>query len=191
MSSAPHEGDDASLVALSLQDDQRAFTALMRRHKEKLYRFVRVYVGDADEAYDLVQESFVAAWASLSRYDRDRPFEIWLRRIALNKCRDWGRRRSVRRFFFTARSLDEPGVEAATEISADTDEPRLAALEAAFAKLPAALKEPLVLTALDGLSHKDAAALLGISAKAVETRVYRARAALARELNISPDINEG
>lgn len=189
MNSSAHEGDDASLVALAIQGDQRAFTALMRRHKEKLYRLVRAYVGDADEAYDLVQESFVAAWAALARYDGRRPFEIWLRRIALNKCHDWGRRRAVRRFFFSARSLDEPGVEAASEANVDSEEPRLAALEAAIAKLPATLKEPLVLTALDGLSQKAAAALLGISAKAVETRVSRARAALAQAL--SAVVNEG
>ncbi len=88
MSFAPNESDDASLVALALQGDQRAFSALMRRHKEKLYRFIRAYVGDADEAYDLTQESFVAAWTALSRFDSKRPFHIWLRRIALNKCRD-------------------------------------------------------------------------------------------------------
>lgn len=189
MNSSTHEGDDASLVALALQGNQRAFTTLMRRHKDKLYRFVRAYVGDADEAYDLAQESFVAAWAALSRYDGRRLFEIWLRRIALNKCRDWGRRRAVRRFFFTARSLDEPGVEAAIETSADSDQTRLAALETAIAKLPSALKEPLVLTALDGLSHRDVAEVLGISAKAVETRVHRARAALAQAL--SAFVNEG
>lgn len=191
MSSPPQEGDDASLVALALEGDQRAFSSLMRRHKINLYRFVRVYVGDADEAYDLVQESFVAAWAAMARYDDRRSFEIWLRRIALNKCRDWGRRRAVRRFFFTARSLDEPGVQVATEPSTVADESLLAALEAAIARLPTALKEPLVLTALDGLSHKDVADLLGISVKAVQTRVSRARRALARALSIFADINEG
>ena len=46
----------------------------------------------------------------------------------------WRRRRAVRRFFFSARSLDEPGVEAASEANVDSEEPRLAALEAAIAK---------------------------------------------------------
>ncbi len=183
MSFAPNESDDASLVALALQGDQRAFSALMRRHKEKLYRFIRAYVGDADEAYDLTQESFVAAWTALSRFDSKRPFHIWLRRIALNKCRDWDRRRAVRRFFFTARSLDA-GVDVAApnESPDETNERRLAALDAAIADLPASLKAPLVLTQLDGLSHKDAAILLGITQKAVETRIYRAKALLARAL---------
>lgn len=184
MTAAPIEGDDASLVALVLRGEQRAFTVLMRRHKEKLYRFIRAYVGDADEAYDLTQESFVAAWAGLSRFDSKRSFPIWLRRIALNKCRDWGRRRVVRRFFFAAQSLDTPGIDIAApqEPTGGSQELRLAALDAAIASLPASLKEPLVLTALEGLSHKDAAIFLGITAKAVETRIYRAKALLTRAL---------
>jgi RNA polymerase sigma-70 factor (ECF subfamily) len=56
-------------------------------------------------------------------------------------------------------------------------------LESAITKLPRALKEPLILTALEGLSHKEAAELLGISAKAVEVRVYRAKRRLSEWLN--------
>ena len=57
-------------------------------------------------------------------------------------------------------------------------------LETAIGKLPRQLKEPLVLTMLEGLSHKEAGALLGINAKAVETRVYRAKRQLASMLNL-------
>ncbi|MGZ3344712.1 MAG: RNA polymerase sigma factor, partial [Caulobacteraceae bacterium] len=59
----------------------------------------------------------------------------------------------------------------------------LKALDQAIAALPAALKEPLVLTVLEGLSQKEAGALLGLSAKAVEVRVYRAKRQLAERLD--------
>ena len=98
----PRDRDDADLVVATLNRDERAFSELMRRHKHSLYRFVRSYVGDASEAHDLVQESFVSAWAALSRFEREKPFAVWLRRIALNKCRDWTRRRKVRAFFYEA-----------------------------------------------------------------------------------------
>ena len=55
-------------------------------------------------------------------------------------------------------------------------------LDQAIARLPRRLKEPLILTTLQGLSHKEAAAILGINAKAVEMRVYRARWRLAADL---------
>jgi RNA polymerase sigma factor (sigma-70 family) len=56
---------------------------------------------------------------------------------------------------------------------------RRAALEAAIARLPASIKEPLILTCLEDFSQQAAADLLGVSVKAVETRVYRARRKLA------------
>jgi RNA polymerase sigma-70 factor (ECF subfamily) len=159
----------------------------MGRHKHWLYRFVRRYVGDADESYDVVQDAFVSAMSNLHRYDSSRPFEAWLRRIALNKCRDRARRETVRRAFGLSRRGPEE-----TEQVADTAAPAdltiaasaaMGALDKAIAALPAALKEPLVLTVLEGLSQKEAGALLGISAKAVEVRVYRAKRQLAETLD--------
>ena len=94
------DDSDADLVGQALGGDDHAFTLLMRRHKAGLYRFVRRYVGDADGAVDVVQESFVAAWRALRRFDGRRPFGVWLRAIALNKCRDRGRRQLVRRLAF-------------------------------------------------------------------------------------------
>lgn len=182
--------DDAALIAEAIGGHERAFSVLMRRHKEALYRFVRVYVGDASEAFDLVQETFVAAWTNLKRYDRARPFPAWLRGIALNKCRDWARRRRVRRFFFGAANLDVAGRNvAAPEPTADevAESQQLARLEVAIAALPDALKAPLILAAIDGRSHKEAAAILGLSAKAVEVRVYRARQALKAALSLADD----
>lgn len=184
MTEPPGARDDAALVAVVLAGDSRAFTELMRRHKDAIYRFIRRYVGDADEAYDLVQETFVAAWSALSTFDSAKPMRAWLRRIALNKCRDWTRRRQVRRFFFAAASLDAAGGVAAASVSesAPETERQLTALDRHIAVLPAALKEPLILTQFEGLSHKEAARLLNISPKAIEMRVYRARAQLTAAL---------
>jgi RNA polymerase sigma-70 factor (ECF subfamily) len=181
MNAAP-EGDDGALAARALGGDDRAFTELMRRHKNNLYRFVRGYVGDATEAYDLVQESFVAAWRALDKYDRARSFSVWLKHIAINRCRDWRRRRLVRAFFYAAQDIE--GVQVADgEIPADNDTEReLMRLDAAIAGLPQNLKEPLLLTLLDGLTHKQAGAALGLSAKAVELRIYRAKRALSKAL---------
>src|SRR3546814_15935115 len=58
-------------------------------------------------ALDLVQEAFVAAFDALDRYDQGRPLRTWLARIAINKCRDWARRRAVRRLLNLSASYDE------------------------------------------------------------------------------------
>jgi RNA polymerase sigma factor (sigma-70 family) len=185
--SAAETETDSDIVRRARAGDQRAFSLLMGRHKHWVYRFVRRYVGDADEAYDVVQDAFVSAMSNLHRYDSDRPFDAWLRRIALNKCRDRGRREAVRRAFGLSRKGPED-TEAVADTAAGADQSlasslALKALHQAIAALPAALKEPLVLTVLEGLSQKEAGVLLGLSAKAVEVRVYRAKRHLAERLD--------
>lgn len=178
--------DDAALVAAIRAGDQRAFTQLMRRYKEGLYRFVRGYVGDASEANDLVQEAFVAAWHALARYDTKRSFGVWVKRIAINKCRDWRRRRAVRQFFYKAEDIDRPGLEIAEPVATASErEDDLARLDEAIAALPASLKEPLLLSLTEDLSHRDIGEALGITAKAVEVRLYRAKRALNEALGAS------
>jgi RNA polymerase sigma-70 factor (ECF subfamily) len=177
MTSAAND-KDAALALRAAAGDRTAFNSLVHLHQEPLYRFIRRYVGDADEAYDILQETLVAAWHAVARLDPRRPALAWLRRIALNKCRDWGRRRAVRKFFYGAAPLEDDRVGANSEDAQD-EEAKLARLDAAIARLPAQLKEPLLLTAFEGLSQEQAGAVLGVTAKAIETRIYRARKALA------------
>lgn len=172
---------DGELAALTLAGRQSAFAELIRRHREPIYRLIRGYVGNADDALDLVQECFTAAFVNLDRYDQARPLRAWLSRIAINKCRDWARRRAVRRFLS---SVDASAAEQVPDAApqADTqaaDRQELERLWHAVAQLPRTLKEPLVLRTIEGLSQAETAAVLRISEKAVETRVYRARAKLA------------
>jgi RNA polymerase sigma-70 factor (ECF subfamily) len=174
--------DDAAAVATALAGGQAGFAALMAGHREAVFRMVRGHLGNEADALDVTQDSFVAAFLALRRYDPARPFRAWVLRIALNKCRDWARRRTVRRLFAFALPIDEavavvddgPGPE---DVLASARE--VARIHAAIAALPDALKEPLLLCAVEGLGQEDAAGILGISRKAVETRIYRARQKLA------------
>lgn len=185
MTNAPEEASDETLAARAAGGDRAAFNDLIRRYKEPLYRFIRRYIGDPDDAYDLLQESFISAWSALRRYDPDRPFAPWLRRIALNKCRDFGRRQTVRRAFLRlfALSVGDPAPSdseiAEEELEASA---RLVRLDKAIAGLPAFYKEPLLLTSVQGLSHDEAAKILKTTRKAVEMRLYRARRRLAAML---------
>jgi RNA polymerase sigma-70 factor (ECF subfamily) len=178
---------DAELARRAAAGDDRAYAELVRRYQDDLYRLLRRYVGGADEAYEAVQESFIAAWVALGRYDPGRPFGAWLRTIAINKARDRARRAAVRRLLFRDRSVDddEGQQHAAPDQAADerlVQREQTRALERAVAQLPAKLRGPLVLTVFDGCSHAEAAAILGVSAKTVEMCVHRARKKLAEAL---------
>ncbi len=179
----PADPIDAALAARALAGEQAGFSGLMARHRDAVYRLARLHAGEAD-APDMVQASFIAAFDQLHRYDAGRPFRAWLLRIALNKCRDRARRRAVRAFFHRARPIDEAaevadGAPPQDRLAADRQ--LLARTAAALAALPAALKEPLILCAVEGMGQEEAAALMGISAKAVEMRLYRARAVLRKK----------
>ena len=177
---------DEHLAAAAKNGERAAFDALVGRHKADLYRFVRRYIGQSDDAYDILQDCFVSAWLSLDRYDPKRAFLPWLRTIALNKCRDFARRQKVRRLILKAFAAEtdvaqETGpAEGASGDDAQTR--RLDHLDRAISRLPAFYKEPLLLTTVSGLSHIEAAAELKTSPKAIEMRLYRARRRILQEL---------
>ena len=184
------EETDADLVLRARNGDDRAFTRLMRRHNPPLYGFVRRYVADADAAVDVVQETFVAAWKALARFDGQRAFPVWLRAIALNKCRDRARRLAVRRLILGEKDEQSPEAQAQPDPAPDGEDSivsaqRRALVQKAIDRLPIKLKEPLLLTYFDELTHQEAASLLGVTVKTIETRVYRARQRLAELLDRS------
>ena len=185
MSPTLTDRDDPELVALALAGRQKAYGELMRRHRDAVFRLARGHAGDATEALDITQETFISAFAALARYDGVRSFRMWIARIAINKCHDWARRRAVRRFFTFARPMEEAAAVAdlgQTPEEAVHSEAELKRIHAAIAGLPGNLKDVLLLRAIEGLSQAEAAQILGISDKAVETRLYRARNKLSEML---------
>lgn len=184
MSDAYAEQSDGDLAARTIAGEEAAFAELVSRHKQPLHRLVARIIGDDDEALDLVQEAFVSAHGALRSFDRSRPMRAWLSRIAINKARDWRRRRAVRRLTSLVLPIDFGMNTADTTSSAETraaDRQQLENVTAAIAVLPARLRETLVLRTIEGLSQSEAAEVLGISEKAVETRLYRARRSLSRD----------
>ena len=173
---------DGELAALAIAGQQPAFAEIMKRHKGQLHRLAARIIGDDDEALDLVQETFVSAHQALKRYDPERPMRAWLARITINKCRDWRRRRAVRRLISFVlpieHAVDTPDHAPMSDtVAADREE--MAQVANAIAMLPVNLRETLVLRTIDGMTQSETADVLGITEKTVETRLYRARARLA------------
>lgn len=135
-------------------------------------------MGNSSDAEDAVQEALAAAWFKLASFDQSRPINPWLTRITVNKCRDILRKRRIRRFFEFQGSNDSDLMIAddAPDPSADLQARQaLQVMLSEITRLPAALREPFVLVTFDENSQAEAAQILGISEKAVETRIYRAR----------------
>ena len=179
---------DGELAALSIARHDAAFAEIVRRHRDALYRLAIASVADPDDALDVVQETFVAAHGALRRFDTSRAMRPWLARITLNRCRDRLRRRKVRRILMPFGSVDNPADLVADDapghdiVTADRQE--LARTMLAISGLPATIREPIVLRTIEGLSQSETAEALGISEKAVETRLRRARDKLRQALSV-------
>ena len=170
---------DGSLVSLALQGIEPAFTLLCKRHSRRIRSLIAARLSDPGDVADVVQETNLALWRALRRYDPERHFESWLTSIAVNKCRDWARRRAVRRE--TLANLGDDvvhGFERTYVRHAESElieAERLGALRQALTELPQSLRDPLVRTALHQDSQAVVARDLNITVKAVEMRVRRAR----------------
>ncbi len=183
----PAEGfTDGELVTLALNGADTAFSRLLGRHERHLRRLVARRLSDREDVLDVIQDTHLAVWRALQNYDAGRPFEAWLTSIALNKCKDWARRKVVR-FGIMARVQADilregAGAEERSAESLAMEEESVRDLERALERLPPQLREPLLLTALLDLPQGTVARELGATRKAIEMRVRRARERLEETL---------
>jgi RNA polymerase sigma-70 factor (ECF subfamily) len=173
------------LVAAARRGDPRAFDALVRRFRPRIYALALHLCRSASDADDIAQDAFVQAYHHIEQFEGRSQFFTWLYRITVNRAlnveRQGGRRTGV--------PLDDVRVEVALKVDAPGD-PRLAlelretyvALLAALDALSPALKSAVVLTALQGLSYEEAAVVLGTSEGAIAVRIHEARKQLRTSL---------
>lgn len=174
-----HADLDGDLVQRLRQGDLDALGLLYQRHGGAVRSLVRRSepTMTPEDADDLCQETFLAFHDGLRRYRHGGRLRSWLYGIALKKARSYRRREALRGVLRSARGVGAAGVA----LRRDDPEARVDAqrqIGQALARLPAAQREVLVLTALEGLAVQEAAAVLGISENAASTRLYRARRAL-------------
>ena len=188
---SPEDPDLGFVQALKAGQDQ-ALNALMNRHREGIFHFVLRHIPNEADALELTAEVFVRAYFHIGRFEPTAKFVTWLYQIALNLCRDHSKSRAYRDSLQTV-SADAPteeGEEHGPFLAGERDpvehterREELDALQKAIGQLPQDLKEPLILTALEGYSQAEAADLLGLSQKAVGMKVYRARKRLVAKMN--------
>ena len=176
---------DEALARRSAAGSEAAFTELMRRHKHGLYQYLTRLCFTHEQRYEATQETFIKVWFNIRRYDPKRPFVAWLRTVAANVARDLHKKRKVRRIVFGDAEAYDGAIETVADTAGRPDEAliekdRADTLRTALAQLPVPMRRVLSLVVFEGRSHKEAGAVLGLTDKAVEMRLARARKALAR-----------
>lgn len=163
------------------QGRKEAFRPLVDAYFARLVRVARGVVGDAEEAHDLVQDAFVAAYRAIDTFTPGRPFYPWMRGILLNRCKVY--LRSRRRAWRRARAAAErPGHWVLGAPVSPAPERRRTAdlMRRAMATLDADDREILVLKHVEGYSYDELAEALGIGTGTVASRLYRARGRLKK-----------
>lgn len=179
---------DSDLVEATRGGDVQAFATLVRRHQRRIYRIALHLLKDAAEAEDVAQETFVRAFRALDRFDgRSQPY-TWMYRIAVNLSLNAIRARKSKR---KATTPEDPRVEgfmieqrpSMADPSAISAERQGAfALCEAIDELSDTLRTTLVLVTVDGLSHAEAATVLGCPEGTVAWRIHEARRKLRKSL---------
>lgn len=183
---------DAGLVLLAKNGCQRSHRALYERHSHRIHRAIVRYVKDTEDARDITQMVFAKAFRALPGFKGDSQFFTWLCRIAINTSKNWlaQLKRDKRVGAGAAASVVDPEADTHREELADdaTPEAMLAsrqiaqAVQDAVARLPAPLREALVMREIEGKEYAEIAAELDIPIGTVRSRIFRAREAVAKAL---------
>jgi RNA polymerase sigma-70 factor, ECF subfamily len=190
MNAGEWDEQDARDMARLVEGHGAALNGLMDRHGERLFHYLVRCVQDESDAADLAQETFVRVYQNRARYDARQKFSTWLYTIATNLARDRFRWRSRHpQVSLDASDADTTALKDALPDSslspsdqAEHNE-RAAEVRQAVALLPEDLRTAVILSEYEGLPHAQIAAILDCTVKAVESRLYRARAHLRQRLD--------
>jgi RNA polymerase sigma-70 factor (ECF subfamily) len=174
--------DDSELIRLCLDGEREAFDALAARYYRGIYNMVYRMIGNAEDASDLTQETFLRAYTRMETFDLARPFLAWIRRIATNLCIDRLRHRrddasSLDQHLESGRQYADESPETSPAEAMEMAEDSRRVL-AAVQRLPAKQRAVLVLRHVEGLKLEEIARTLRMPLGTVKTLLFRGRHAV-------------
>ena len=169
---------EAALVQRACAGDTRAFERLYREHAGRIYGLCLRMTRDPQLAEDCTQDTFINAWRALPKFETRSSLSTWLHRIAVNVSLAKRRKISPAE---PAPEDDEEGAvgEWALETPVEVQE-----IETAIGELPEGARDALVLHALYGYSHGEAAQMLGVAEGTCKAQLHRARKLLRERLGV-------
>jgi RNA polymerase sigma factor (sigma-70 family) len=183
------QDNDLELIARALNGDQKAYQLLAERHRPSVYHIVYKIVRDRETAKDLVQETFMKAFASLASYRSDYRFSTWLYKIAANCSIDHLRKKRIHALSLE-RHLDDDSGRREIEVADYSYHPgrdlerkeQRFSIEEAIESLPPKYREVIIYRHKDDKSYEEIADLLNMPIGTVKARIFRARELLKKKL---------
>jgi RNA polymerase sigma-70 factor, ECF subfamily len=179
------EQDESRLVAACKHGDQDAFAQLVRQHQRRVFNLVFRMLQHYEEANEVTQETFLAAWQGLPAFRGDARFSTWLYRIAYNcalkqleqRKRDQALQLVVQAAQAAASRDQEECIDAEIEIHA-----RQSAVNEQLSALPTKYRAVLVLRHLQEMTYEEMADILRLPIGTIKTHLFRARNLLKERL---------
>ncbi len=176
---------DTECIARARHGDGAAMRELYARYAPRVYAVVRRLAGDDALAEDYAQEAWVRAFRALPSFRGEAAFSTWLHRIAVNSALHGQRWR-------TRRTGNEIPLPVALSDRGASDRPVLRiALERALQRLPAGMRQVLVLHDVEGYTHDEIGEALGITPGTSKSQLFKARAKMREMLSTSPRETKG
>ena len=169
---------DRALVTAAQAGDPDAVTALVHRYQNRIFNFTLAMTGNAADAEDLAQETFIRAFRGLHRFRGDSSFKNWLYRIAANAAHTLRGAHQRRAAVWEARVESDDVAErhlAAGNDSVERQTIRRQAIDRALAALPVDLRTAVVLHDVEGLEYHEIADAMDVPIGTVMSRIFRAR----------------
>jgi RNA polymerase sigma-70 factor (ECF subfamily) len=177
---------DERLVEEARQGSREAFAELVRRYERRIYAVALRMAANPADADDLAQEVFLTAWTAIASFRSGSAFYTWLYRIAVNMSLSFLKKRKReknRAPFDEDLPVGDPVREAASRPEAGSALNELSErIDRAVGGLPAPFRATFALVVDQGLSHAQAAAVLGCSENTVSWRMHKARRLLQARL---------
>jgi len=170
--------DEKSWVSRAQAGDTAAFEAIYNRYERRIYAFIYQTMGNADDAYDLTQDTFVKAYSGLPRTSADLNLSAWLHRIAWNACMDVLRRRKLIRWLPWETFDTNPGLEPAAAddpVSEYNQHETMGEVQVILNKLTPKHRTALVLKEYQGMSCDEIGEVMNLTRSAVKSLLFRAR----------------
>jgi RNA polymerase sigma-70 factor, ECF subfamily len=171
---------EGALVERARAGDTRAFERLYREHVGRVYGLCLRMTRDPAIAEDCTQETFINAWKALARFETRSSLATWLHRIAVNVALARRRKASV---VMESASTDDEDEAIESEWTLETPL-EVNEIEAAIERLPEGARDVLVLHAIYGYSHLEAAEMLGVAEGTCKAQLHRARSLLRDKLGV-------
>lgn len=174
------EQEDHELLARIQDGSHEAFAALVQRHAGRFYRLAYRYLQNKEAAEDIVQDAFIKLWENpgIWQPERNTKFTTWFYRILINLCRDW-RKKKRPLTLDDELSLPDEG-EALDAMLIREQEQKM--LEKEIAVLPERQRLAVNLCFDEGLSNQEAAEVMGLRLKALQSLLMRAKATLKERI---------